>query len=61
MCINPFATGKRQQATKLQESKEPVYRDAGDKKKTGRRSTVLAANAPIEDVTVAGKKTALGT
>lgn len=63
MCLSKpkFTTPE---VTRYQPSREPVAREASDRtssnaRKGGRRSTILASRAPV-DVSVTGKKTALG-
>lgn len=71
MCLSKpkVTTPTQPEATRYQQSKEPVTRQAlanplsrtsSNERKGGRRSTILASSSAPADVAVAGKKTALG-
>ncbi len=60
MCVIPSAP-KTKTATQYQASREPVRREASTNTKKGRRGTILTSSSAQGEVSVGGKKTALGT
>lgn len=58
MCLTP---PKPKAATQYQASKEPVRREASSSSNKGRKGTILTGSPAQGEVTVGGKKTALGT